>query len=168
MIRVLHGFGVLNAALWLGSTLFFSFVAGPAFFSDDMLRLLGRPHAGAAAQVVLGRYFILQEVCALIAVAHLIAEALYLGRPLYRRTLALLVALLVLVCVGDYGFQPKLHSLHRTMYRPGTPVSMQQMAERSFRIWHGVSQVFNLLVVAGVSGYFFRVALGPTDSRVRN
>jgi hypothetical protein len=168
MIRVLHGVGVLNAALWLGSTLFFSFIAGPAFFSEDMLQLLGRPHAGAAAQVVLGRYFMLQEVCALVAVAHLITEALYLGRPLYRRTLALLVAVLVLVCVGNYGFRPKLHALHLAMYRPGTPVEVQQMAGRSFGLWHGISQTFNLLVVAGVFAYFVRLTLAPTDPRMRN
>ena len=167
MIRVLHGVGILNAAVWLGASIFFTFVAGPAFFSEDMLTLLGRPHAGAAAQVVLARYFLLHEVCALLALAHLLLEALYLGRPIWRWTLALLAALLLLVCVGDYGFRPKLHSLHRAMYRPGTPVPVQQMAERSFRVWHGVSQVFNLVMVAGVFGYYFRLTLVPADSRLR-
>ena len=167
MIRVLHGVGVLNAAIWLGASVFFSFVAGPAFFSEDMLRLLGRPHAGAAAQVVIGRYFIVHQACALIALAHLFAEALYLGRPLYRQTLALLVALLILICVGHYGLQPKLQSLHLAMYRPGSPAPVQQMAARSFHVWHGMSQVFNLLVVVGVFVYFFRLTLRPTDHRMR-
>ncbi len=167
MMRVLHRVGVLNAAVWLGASIFFTFFAGPAFFSEAMLNLLGRPHAGAAVQVVLARYFLLQEVCALLALAHLVLEALYLGRPIWRWTLALLVAVLVLVCVSDYGLSPKLHSLHREIYRPGTPPPRSQIAERSFRVWHGVSQVLNLIVVAGVAGYFYRLTLVPTDSRLR-
>ena len=167
MIRVLHGVGVLNAAVWLGASVFFTFIAGPAFFSEDMLAVLGRPHAGAAAQVVLARYFLVHEVCALLALTHLILEGLYLGRPIWRWTLALLAALLLLVCIGDYGIQPKLHSLHRAMYRPGAPAAVQQMAGRSFRGWHGVSQVLNLIVVAGVFGYYLRLTLTPTDSRHR-
>jgi len=167
MIRVLHAVGILNAAVWLGVSVFFTFVAGPAFFSEDMLALLGRPHAGAAAQVVLARYYLLHEVCALLALAHLIWEAIYLGRPIWRWTLALLAALLLLVCVGDYGFRPKLHSLHRATYRPGTPEPMQQMAERSFRMWHGLSQTLNLIVVVGVFAYFYRLTLVQTDPRLR-
>ena len=167
MIRLLHAVGILNAAVWLGASIFFTFVAGPAFFSEDMLRLLGKPHAGAAAQVVIARYFLVQEVCALLALAHLVCEALYLGRPVWRWTLALLAGGLLLVCVGDYGFRPKLHSLHRAMYRPGTPVAVQQMAQRSFRVWHGVSQVLNLAVVGGVFGYFLLLALPPSNSRLR-
>jgi len=167
MIRVLHRLGVLNAAVWLGASIFFTFVVAPAFFSEDMLALLRRPHAGAAAQVVVARYLLVHKVCALLALAHLILEALYLGRPIWRWTLALLAGVLLLVCVSDYGFQPKLHSLHRAMYRPGTPAPVQQMAERSFRVWHGVSQVFNLIVVAGVFGYYFWLTPTPVDSRLR-
>ena len=167
MIRVLHAVGMLNAAIWLGASIFFTFLAGPAFFSDDMLTLLGRPHAGAAAQVVLARYFLLHQVCALIALAHLLWGAIYLGRPIWRRRLALLSALLFLVCVGDYGLRPKLRSLHLEMHRPGMTASVHQAAERSFRIWHGVSQVFNLVVVAGVFGYFIRLTMAPSESRLR-
>jgi len=32
---------LLNAAVWFGSIIFFTFAAGPAFFTDDMIQLLG-------------------------------------------------------------------------------------------------------------------------------
>jgi len=37
------------------------------------------------------------------------------------------------------------------------------VAGQSFRIWHGVSQTANLLLLAGVLGYFWRV-LNPPDA----
>src|SRR5678816_4102246 len=49
---------IINAAVWFGSIVFFTFAAGPAFFTDEMIRLLGKAHAGAAAQLVVHRYFI--------------------------------------------------------------------------------------------------------------
>ncbi len=163
MIRLLHVVGILNAAIWFGAAVFFTFGVGPAFFSKDMLTLLGRPHAGAAAQVVLERYFLLHLICAVVALAHLITEAVYLGRPLWRWTLALLVGILLLNCVGAYGLQPKLRALHRTMHGVGTPPQMRAVAGQSFGLWHGVSQGFNLAVVAGVLVHLLRVTQPPED-----
>ena len=71
MNRFLKWVGLLNAAIWLGATLFFTFAVGPAFFSEKTWALFGWPqnvlaakyYAGAVAQVVLERYFLMQHLC---------------------------------------------------------------------------------------------------------
>ncbi len=167
MIVILRGVGVVNAALWFGSTLFFTFLVGPAFFSEAMLGLLTRPYAGAAAQIVLERYFVLQLVCGVVALVHLIAETVYLGRPLLRWTFSLLAAVFVLGLVGGFGIQPKLNNLHRTMYHPASSSEERAAAGRSFRVWHGVSQGLNLAVLVGVTVYLLRVTRPNDTSRFR-
>src|SRR5580765_3504068 len=96
VLGFLRSIAIVNAAVWFGSIIFFTFAAGPAFFSDEMIHLLGRPHAGAAAQVIVHRYFLVQQWCAAIAIAHLIAEWLYTGRPFHRLILLLLMALFLI------------------------------------------------------------------------
>jgi hypothetical protein len=163
MIRLLRAVGILNASIWFGAAVFFTFGVGPAFFSTAMLALLGRPHAGAAVQVVLERYLLLQLICAVIALIHRVTESLYLGRPLPRGMLALLAGLLVLSGLGAYALQPRLHALHQTMYQPGTPPQTRAAAERSFRRTHGVAQAFNLALVAGVLVHLLRITRTPDD-----
>jgi hypothetical protein len=163
MIRWLRNVGILNAAIWFGAGVFFTFGAGPAFFSEDMLRLLGRPHAGAAAQVVLAHYFVLLQVCAGVALVHAIVEAIYVGQPVWRWPLALLLGACLLTCVGAYGFQPKLHALHRTMYAAGTPAQLREVAAQSFRYWHGVSQALNLVLLAAMLVHLLHASRGPQD-----
>src|SRR5580765_2964401 len=112
MIGFLRFIGIANAAVWFGSGDFFTLAVGPAFFSEGMINLfgggnaqLGRAYAGAAAQVVLERYFLLQQICGGIALIHLLSEWIYMGRPLKRLTLCLLSGLLLLGFVAGYGLQ---------------------------------------------------------------
>jgi hypothetical protein len=163
----LRGLGVLNASIWFGAAIFFTFFAGPAIFSEPLVKFLTRPGAGIVAQVLVDRYFTLSLACGLVAFGHLIGESLYLGRPFLRLSLSLLAALFALVLVGGYGIQPKLKQLHRTMYLRDTPEPERQAAQRSFRIWHGVSQVLNLIVVGGVAVYLIRVAQPGDATRYR-
>ena len=158
MVAFLRFLGVLNAAVWFGAIIFFTFAVGPAFFSDAMLQLLGRPHAGAAAQVVLERYFSLQQWCAGLALAHLIAEWLYSGRPLQRLTLLLLMFLFTVGIVGGQVLQPRMKELHLRMHAPQTTPAIKEMAGRSFRILHGTSMALNLIVMGGVLAYLFQVS----------
>lgn len=174
MIGFLRFVGVANAAVWFGATIFFTFVVGPAFFSDDMIQLLGganeevgRAYAGFAAEIVIRRYFSLHLICAGIALSHLLAEWLYMGKPLQRWTLWLLLSVLGLGLLGAYGFQPKLHGHHRTMYDQEASFEQRQQAAASFRHWHGASQVLNLVVLAGVAAYLWRVTTPGSGYRYR-
>jgi len=164
---VLRVVGVLNASIWFGASIFFTFCVGPAFFSERMLDLLSRPYAGAAAQIVLERYFFLHLGCGLVALGHLVAESLYLGRPLLRWSLSLLAALFVLSLVGGYGFQPKLQRLHRVMVAPATPEAERTAAQRSFKLWHAGSQILNLVSIVGITVYAVRVTRPGDNSRYR-
>ncbi len=167
MIGFLRTVGVINAALWFGGTVFFTFFSGPAFFSDSMVNLLGKAYAGAAAQIVIERYFTLHLVCGLLALAHLVAESLYLGRPILRRTLALVAAVFILTLVGKYGLQPTLQRLHLKMYHPTTPAELREPARKSFGLWHAASSSLNLVVLVGVSAYLLRAARSGDNSRFR-
>src|SRR5258707_1085627 len=105
----------MNAAVWFGGLVFFTLSTGPAFFSPEMLDLFGgrthpnaRAFAGQAAQVVLSRYFVMQQFCATIAVIHLLAEWLYTGRKPRKFTGSLLGFALAAALVGGWWLQPKL------------------------------------------------------------
>jgi hypothetical protein len=167
MIAFLRFLGVTNAALWFGASVFFTLFVGPAFFSEGMLKLLGRPHAGAAAQLVLDRYFLLHQLCAVIALFHLVAEALYLGRVIHRLSLMLLLVLLTLGLIGGHAIQPRLQALHATKHHPATLEEDRAHAEISFRVWHGVSWTLNLVLLGGVWVHLMRVTRAPDTSRYR-
>ena len=166
MIGFLRFVGVLNAAVWLGASVFFTFAAGPAPFSAEMRSLLGPGNfpyfSGAIAQVLIARYFHLQVVCGVVAVAHLLAEWLYLGKPSRKLQGGLLIGVCAAALIGGYGLQPKLKALHATKYGINTRPEVREAADRSFRAWHGVSQVINLLAVAGLGTYLWRAA-NPSD-----
>lgn len=158
MISFLRFLGVTNAAIWFGAAIFVTFFGGPAFFSPDMIAALKhRYYAGQAAEIFLSRYFILHYVCASLALAHLLAEWLYLGRRLTNLTRGLWAVLAALILFGGLVMQPHLRQLHQTMYWAQTP-ALRARATFSFRIWHGVSQGANLLVTAGLLVYFWRIA----------
>lgn len=155
--------GVVNGAVWLGAGVFFTLVAGPTFFSPAMMQALQHKYyAGLAAQVMIQQYFLLQLWCAAIGLIHMLAEWLYLGRPFGRVRVALWLGMVLLALFGGVGVQPKLRALHQTMYHAAT-VEERLSASRAFRLWHGVSQTANLLVLAGMLAYFWRV-LNPPDT----
>lgn len=180
MILVLRFIGVANAAIWLGGSIFFTFVVAPTFFSGEVkiLETQGRLHPfypGAIAQLVLQRYFYLYYICGAVAVAHQLAEWVYLGRPLRRLVMGVLVGLLVIGAVGGLWLQPKLKQLHLTKYgmtaqytRSPAPVSDAQrvQAGKSFSAWHGFAQAINLLGLFGLMFYFWRAAHPSDDLRV--
>jgi hypothetical protein len=157
VIGVLRFVGILNAATWVGTALFFTFSVGPGFFSQKMLQLLGRPYAGMAAQVILERYFRMQYVCVAIALAHLAIEWLYTGRPLHKVRLALLMGLLGLVLSGGVWLQPKLTRLHLEIYSTRSVPAQVEKARRAFSLWHGLSQTLNVLSLGGLLVYLWQV-----------
>jgi hypothetical protein len=164
VIQLLRFVGVANAGVWFGAAVFVTFFAGPAFFSAQMIHVLAdqRYYAGAAAQIILSRYFILQYLCAFIALAHLLAEWFYLGRRHSRFVIGLWTGLTVLILIGGLRLQPKLHNLHQTMYY-GATAAEQAAATKSFHTWHGVSQTGNILVLVGLSAFFWRALFVSTE-----
>jgi hypothetical protein len=71
--------GLFNAAVWVGGSVFFSFLAAPVFFTPEVTAFAPKPANGLVAQAVLGRYFMLHIICGTIASLHLLIEWLYNG-----------------------------------------------------------------------------------------
>ena len=117
MIGLLRFVGILNAAVWFGSAIFFTFGTGLVPFSQEMKSLLGQANypyfSGAIAQLLIARYFRFQVACAMIAVVHLLAEWLYLGKHPQKLQMGLLIGLASTVLIGGYWLQPKMKALAR-------------------------------------------------------
>jgi len=156
--------GLVNAAVWLGAAVFLTVVVGPAFFSTEMLSFLPRPYAGRAAEVVLERYFLLQQWCGAIALLHLLVEYLYSRRALDRTVAGLLSALFVNALVGSFLVLPKIHALQQIRYSRLATAARQAAAASAFQALHGVSWAVNLLAIAALVYYLWtlsRTAPGP-------
>ena len=162
MIGLLRFVGMLNAAVWLGSAVFYTLTAAPALVSADVQSVLGPksfPYfSGAVANIVLVRYFHLHFVCATLALIHVVAEWLYLGRAPRRIWTGLLVTLFWLALAGSFWLGPKLSEFHRAQYRTNTASGEREAAAKSFNVWQGMFQAVNLLMLAGVAVYFWRAA----------
>lgn len=158
--------GILNAAIWFGSAIFFTFGAGLVPFSPEMRSLLGPRNypyfSGAIAELLIARYFHFQIVCGFVALLHLLAEWLYLGKYPQKRQVGLLVGLCAVALIGGYWLQPKLRAWHAIKYGVNSPPALREAADRSFRTWHGVAQGINLLLIGGLAVYLWRVA-NPSD-----
>jgi hypothetical protein len=154
--------GILNAAVWFGTAIFFTFGAGLAPFSQEMKTLLGPNNypyfSGAIAQILIARYFHFQLACGIVAVLHLLAEWLYLGKFPRKLQVGLLIGLCAAALFGGCWLQPRLKTWHATRYGTSTRPELREAAIRSFRIWHGVSQVVNVLLVGGLAAYLWRAA----------
>lgn len=166
MIGFLRFIGILNAAIWFGGAVFFTFGVGRASFSPEMKELLGPNNypyfSGAIAQILIARYFDLQAICSIVACFHLLGEWLYFGRPPEKRRFLLVIGLSVAAFAGGFWLQPKMRALHAVKYNQNNKPEVREAANRSFRAWHGVSMTVNLALVIGVGVYLWRVA-HPSD-----
>jgi hypothetical protein len=158
MIPFLRGVAVFNAAIWLGALVFFAFVVAPTLLSPEMKGVLTDYWAGHATQAVIARLFWLQHVCGGIALLNLLAEFLYLGKPVGRAILWVLVGMFGLGLLAGFWFQPKLKALHYVKYSARSTPTQKAEAAAAFRAWHGASQVVNLVVLGGIIFYLWRAA----------
>jgi len=163
VIGVLRFVGILNAALWCGSAIFL-IIGLPALFSPEMKRLLTVPYVGFPAEAVIARFFALQYWCGAIAVAHLLAEWLYCGRPARRWNLLLVAGLLAVSLTGGLWLQPKMKNWHYIKYF-GKTAELQVQAGKSFALWHAASETVNLLVIGGLILHLWHVCRPPESPR---
>jgi len=170
VIGFLRFIGVMNAAVWLGAAVFFTVGAGPAIFSSDLNAALGHPpnfpyFSGVIAGVVLVRYYYFNLICALVALAHLLGEWLYLGRPGRKFSLGLLLGLLAIVWINGGLLGPHLRQLHTRHYAGNVQPAERLAAGRSFRIWHVVGQFLNTVLIGGLVVRVWRVSNPADDVR---
>ena len=166
MIGVLRFVGLLNAAVWLGAILFFTFVAGPAATSPEMQELLSSknfPYFSVAIEGLLApRFLSWYLACSVVALLHLVAEWLYLGRYPRRAWLALVLCLCLGGLLQAYILQPRLKQLHWLRFaRP----DLRETTDRSFRTLHRVSTSLDVTLVGCLLIYLWRVANPPESMR---
>ena len=149
--KVIQLVGALNAAVWLGGTVFFTFIAGPAFFSADLEPILPKPESGIAARYLIGKFAAFQIACASIGVINL-----FIG---WRRSMfdkpkpqaLILITIMLLSGVGMLLLTPKMDVLHQIKYAEyfGLQATSEEkeVAAKAFGRLHGISQVGNLLVL---------------------
>lgn len=171
MTGLLRFLGILNAAIWLGGSVFFLFVAGQVPFAAETKALLGT-HApntsnylvGAIAQVGVAKCFTFQLVCGSVALLHLAAEWLYLERRGRRRLVWMLVLMLGVTIAGNSVLRPKMEAWHEIKYR-NYPQPERDAATRSFKTWHGVSMTLNLFMLGGMMIYLWQMSRPPEPAR---
>jgi hypothetical protein len=164
--------GVVNAAIWLGAGIFVLFVF-PAVFSPEMHQLFGdektfKYYSGAVAMVLFKRFFALQYVCGTIALLHLIAEKLYLGRPFPRLGMAVVLVVFGLGLAGGVWLRPRMEGLRNTMYSATASQPQKDVAEQSFKRWHVISNLSMLVMIGGLLVHVVRVTRQEDTSRYVN
>jgi hypothetical protein len=156
----------MNAAVWLGAAIFFTFGAEPVCFSTEIRTALGVPAAsyfpGAIAGVVMDRYYVVTMACAVIALAHFLAEWFYLGRPRRKFSFGLVLTLFILTFLGSRAIQPNLTHLNRKHYTAAQPAE-RESAGKNFHILRVTSIALNLLIIGGLVVYVSRVS-SPSDT----
>jgi hypothetical protein len=168
VIACLRFIGILNVAIWLGASVFFTFAVSLAVASGDMRILLGQnyPYFSAAiGYVVAKRFFAVQLICAGMALAHVTAEWLYLGKYPQKSWLGLLVALCLATLLAGGWFQPRLERWHNLRFGRNTRPIQREAAARAFRTWQTATHMANLLSIAGLTVYLWRVANPPDPTR---
>jgi Domain of unknown function (DUF4149) len=171
VILVIRFIGVLNAAIWLGASVFFLYAAGGTFFSPEVKAMPVHPFwVGVLAQRLIEKLFLLHITCSAVALVHMLAEWVYLGRALHRFILGLLGGLFLIGLIGELVMLPKMKELHHRYYSMNAdykavriPDAERIEAHQSFKRWHGVAMGGNLVVLCALVFYFWRVTY-PADN----
>ena len=164
VIRFLKFVGMTNAAVWLGAAVFLALGVEPGVFSTETLGFLKKPFYDYFSVVMDGiirthfLYFSL-KVCGVVALMHLMAEWLYLGRRVPRPSLSLVIGLIALVLLNCLWLQSHLFGLHEARFKTQTSrPAAQQGLQQSFDRWQRVSMAGDALMIGGLAFYLWRVA----------
>lgn len=161
VIGFLRFMGMLNAAIWLGAAIFCTLGVLPLVNSQAMTALLGQTYfpylSGGIVRLIIARLFYWQIFFAVIAWLHLVLEWLYLGRTPRRLWVGLLTLLFSVSLIAGLWLNPKLTRLHRSAHAVNLRPEDRAVAEKSFRLWDGVFEAVNVLLIGGLGVYFWRL-----------
>tara|TARA_Y100001960_G_scaffold293414_1_gene336417 strand:+ start:1491 stop:2027 length:537 start_codon:yes stop_codon:yes gene_type:complete len=156
--RIVQLVGALNAALWLGGALFFTFFAGPVFFDPALEGILPPPENGIAARFLIGRFTAFQLACGILAGLILLIGWRMRGGPFPCGRTLLLAGVMAFILIGAFYLTPRLDQLHELKYAGyfdlNATTDESAAAAKAFGPLHGVSQVGNLVVLLGLMAHF--------------
>src|ERR1041384_2510363 len=96
---------------WLGTSIFFSFVAAPELFALAKKQVITRDQAGDVARALLHKYFITGTIVLTLALALCVLLAFGTGRPRFTRCAIILLAALVIMLFDGFIWGPKVHEV---------------------------------------------------------
>jgi hypothetical protein len=112
---------------------------------------------------------VVQYFCSIIALVHAFTEWIYLGKPLHRPTMIILVTITLFAFAGGLWLEPKMKLQHEVKYGYGrgvnTPVEQREQAAKSFGALHGLSSTINLIALFGLAFYVWRLTAVPNGPR---
>jgi len=156
----------MNAAVWFGAAVFCALGIEAALTSPEMLALIQSKNflyfSVAIEQILSTRASHWFVACGVVAIVHLAAERLYLGKSPRRFWLALVLGLCLGGLAQAFVVQPKLKESHRAQYRP--PV-VGESAGPGFRRWTLIAGALQTGLIAGLAFYLWGVAHPPDTTR---
>jgi uncharacterized membrane protein len=140
MINALKYAHLLTMAIWIGSMVFFSFIAAPAIF-----KTFDRKTAGEIVGAIFPKYFLLEEVAvalALVTLGLLGSKIGFTGGV--KAALAILAVMGGLVFYSGMVNGPQARSVKAEIY--GGTASEERLGElkEAFKKLHGVSMGVNM------------------------
>ena len=140
-VKYIH---LLSITIWIGSVIFFSFVATPSIF-----KTFDRKMAGDIVGAIFPKYFMLTEAAIFVALVTLVFTGLKIGVTSAMKVgLVLLVSAFAVASVSGFYVGPKARAV-KEQYRAATDETKIAELKKSFGKLHGVSMVlniFNLLI----------------------
>ncbi|MDG2214738.1 MAG: DUF4149 domain-containing protein [Verrucomicrobiota bacterium] len=171
--KVIQLIAALNAAIWLGGAVFFTFIAGPAVFSSELETILPKPENGIAARFMISKFAAFQMACATLSVISLLLNWRFNLLGHLKHLTLLLFFILLFLGLGVLFLTPKMDALFQLKYADYfglQPTSEEkESASKAFGQLHGISQVGNLLVLIGLLVNFilcWKNATGPRETNV--
>ncbi len=141
--------------------MFFTFFVAQAFFVDPIKSLLPAPYNGQVAQFVLQRFYVLHYICGVLGILHLGFDWIYTGKVMQRRNLVAVAGVLMIALFAGKYMHPKLEQLYQIKYAEKygvtTTPELKEQAANSFKVWHGISQTANLLILLVLWYYLWQM-----------
>lgn len=169
MTGFLRYVGLFNAAVWFGAAVGYAVCIAPVFSSAALEGLLGPKNfpyfSVAIGHVAAARFYHLCLVCGVIALLHLGAEWIYLGKTPKRRWVAAVLGLFCIALFETAWLQPKLSREHGARFALNSTAAERAAAAKSFALWLRVSQGLNVLSLGGLGLYLWRVGTSAEPPR---
>ena len=171
--KVIQLVTALNAAIWLGGTAFFTFIAGPAVFNSELETILPKPENGIAARFMIGKFAAFQLACAAMSVISLLISWRFRLLNHLNQLALLLFFIILFLGVGALFLTPKMDALFQLKYADYFELQAtseeKESASKTFGQLHGISQVGNLLILIGLLVNFIlccKTAANPRKTKV--
>jgi uncharacterized membrane protein len=147
-VKYLH---LLSLATWLGSVIFFSFVAAPSIFKN-----FERKMAGDIVGAIFPKYFFVNEICIIVAIITLAILGIKTDMTAAVKTgLILLGIALAFASYSGFANGPKARAV-KAEIRAEKDESKIATLKKTFGKLHGISMAINVLnLLIGLGILFF-------------